>query len=170
MKVLVKIMNVTNGGFEASCLNELKSEKVNIGDIIEGEYNPVNQAVDFKSPITNADCVAWVGSTCKKLGDLEYKELSASAQDIVLAIENTYQLRDKVRAIVECLVKKAKKQELSFDKLVSSSVIEHLCSQGVKDCKERGNEDIKTIHRKEFKHYYTQYILDEVESLMCNQD
>ena len=31
MKVLVKIMNVNNGGLEASCLNELRCEEVNIG-------------------------------------------------------------------------------------------------------------------------------------------
>ena len=169
MKVLVKIMNVNNGAFEASCLNKLRCEGVNIGDIIEGEFNPVNKAVDFKSPKTGVNCCAFVDNTCKKVSDLEFEELCVETQDIVLGIGNTRQLWDKVRAIVECLVRKSKKQELSFEKLVTSSVIEHLCSQGVKDCKERGNKNIKTIHRKEFKHYYTQYILDEVESEICNQ-
>lgn len=169
MKILVKIMNVNNSGFGVSCLNELRCEGVNIGDIIEGEFNPVNKAVDFKSPKTGVNCCAFVDSTCKKLSDLKFEELCVETQDIILGIENTWQLRDKVRTIIERLVKKSKKQELSFEKLVTSSVIEHLCSQGVKDCKERGNEDIKTIHRKEFKYYYSQYILDEVESKICNQ-
>ena len=70
MKTLVKIMSVNNSGFEASCLNELKLEGINIDDIIEGEFNPVNKTVDFKSPKTGVDCCAFVDSTCKKINDL----------------------------------------------------------------------------------------------------
>lgn len=169
MKVLIKIMNVNNGGLETSCLNELRCEGVNIGDLVEGEFNPTNKAVDFKSPKTGVDCCAFVDNTCKKVSDLRFKELCVETQNIVLEIENTWQLRNRVQAIIECLVKKSKKQELSFEKLVTSSVIESLCSQGVKGCKKRGNKNIKTIHKKEFKHYYTQCILDEVESEICNQ-
>lgn len=169
MKVLVKIMSVNNSGLEMSYLNELRCEGINIDDIIEGEFNPVNKAVNFKSPKTGVDCCVFVDSTCKKVSDLNFEQLCSETQDIVLGIENTWQLRNKVSDLIECLIKKSKKQELSFKRLVTSSIIEHLCSQAVKDCKKGGNENIKTIHRKEFKHYYTQYILDEVESRICNQ-
>ena len=60
MKMFIQIQNVQNDSFAACCLRELKQEGIQIGDIIKGDYNKINKVVDFISPKTGADCVAWL--------------------------------------------------------------------------------------------------------------
>lgn len=64
-QLVVKIKNCTPGDrFNECCLTELRHAGVPQGTLVAGLYNPINRAVEFRSP-QGDDCVAWVGSTCE---------------------------------------------------------------------------------------------------------
>ncbi len=72
--VMVIIKNVKGDSFADSCLWELNRSGINTGSVIEGIFNPVNNAVDFTGP-NGDDCCAWVGSTCEILKTIPKHEL-----------------------------------------------------------------------------------------------
>lgn len=63
--VCIQIEDIAKIGLSKACLNELKREGVEIGDIIYGTLNRKNRAVDFVSPKTGVDCMAWLNITCR---------------------------------------------------------------------------------------------------------
>ena len=67
-KMTVKITKIND---DYGCFTELTREGLKEGDIITGIYNPINKALDFKSPKTGVDCVAWIGSSCKRYTERE---------------------------------------------------------------------------------------------------
>ena len=62
----IRIKNVTGSSSNEWLLWELRKEAgVKEGNIIEGKFNPSNNAVDFS--IGTNDCVAWLGETCEEV-------------------------------------------------------------------------------------------------------
>lgn len=101
---------------------------------------------------------------------MEYNTISFEAQQIWLQVENTEKIRTKVSNLIWCLVRKSiKGKDLNKEKLAKSSILEQICSEGVKEERKNGNTEIKTIHRTEFKNAYAEHILEEVESEVLNQ-
>lgn len=63
VKVVIKDVTGENGGI----IWELNRAGVKVGDIVEGQYIPNINAVEFTNGIEN--CVAWVGETCELITD-----------------------------------------------------------------------------------------------------
>jgi len=63
--VNVIIEDIEKSDFSKCCLNELKREGIKEGDIIKGFQRSNNLGIEFKSPKTKVDCVAWLGCTCR---------------------------------------------------------------------------------------------------------
>ena len=100
---------------------------------------------------------------------MKYSELSEGAQRIWIEVSNTHQIRDTVSDMIDHLVKKSKKQDISLEKLQKSSWFEKICCLGVKEYKkESGKVEITTLDRKDFKNSYAEFMLDEVNSRICN--
>lgn len=101
---------------------------------------------------------------------MEFDKLSLEAQNIVLSVQNTNFIWLKTQNLIESLSKKIfKGKELSQEILEKSSILEQICSLGVKELKNSHVElNIKTIHRREFKKYYAEYIIGEAESHSLN--
>ena len=74
--IYIQIIN-SKSDFFKTCLRELDREGIKVGDVIQGTYDEeVNKtAVDFKSPKTGVDCVAWLGDNCKELSVYDYFNL-----------------------------------------------------------------------------------------------
>lgn len=66
-KIKIIIKDIEKSSFSRACLNELRREGIKEGTIIIGKFNPTNKAVDFVSPKTGIDCMAWLGITCKEV-------------------------------------------------------------------------------------------------------
>lgn len=101
---------------------------------------------------------------------MEFSELSLEAQNIVLSVQNTNFICMKIQNLIESLSKKVFiGKELSQEILEKSSILEQICSLGVKELKYSCAElKIETAHRREFKKYYAEYIIEEAESHSLN--
>lgn len=81
-KIKIRIKDIEKSDFSKCCLKELSIEKVNEGDIFEGNYFEQEKAVDFVAP-TGVPCVAWYGITCEEVIEeeqkAEYEEVVAEA-------------------------------------------------------------------------------------------
>lgn len=101
IKVIIK--DIENSSFSRACLSELKREGIKEGMIITGEFNPVNKAVDFVSPETGIDCMAWLGITCEKasiskiLFDKEaQKRYTDKGLDQIIPLEIALRIKDVI--------------------------------------------------------------------------
>ena len=102
---------------------------------------------------------------------MEFDKLSLEAQNIVLSVQNTNFIWLRIQNLIESLSKKIfKGKELSQEILENSSILEQICSLGIKELKNNSYTElnIKTTHRKEFKKYYAEYIIEEAESHSLN--
>lgn len=86
--------------------------------------------------------------------------LTDAAFQIYMTVESDSDCYKIVEALIKSLLKKDK-ESLSAQKLAESSVLEKVCSMGVKELKRAGYEgSVNAADRKQFKEFFAKKIID----------
>lgn len=102
---------------------------------------------------------------------MQFNELSLEAQSIFFGVQNTYSIYDRVLNLIRSLTEKSLKGkiELSQEKLEKSSFLRDICKLGIEELKKEGSDlNFTTEHKKEFKKYFAEWMIDEVKSLQLS--
>jgi hypothetical protein len=95
-------------------------------------------------------------------------KLSNGARDLYLVAENDMEINDIKKRLIKSLSKK-KLEDLSVDKLAYSRVMEEICSLAVKSVVSGGGKRPTSADRKQFKEFYANYILSDLDDYIEDQ-